>query len=92
MSSLSTAPASVRSGLGLLCRVYVHWDGVTWGQVGVGEARGRHSRDGLGYCQRAVCGGSRDIQLSVRDVECLVCCAILIHPDCEMEPGFRVRI
>ena len=29
-SGLSAASASVRSGFGLLCRVYVHQDGVTW--------------------------------------------------------------
>jgi len=91
MSGLSAAPASVRSGLGLPHRVYVHRDRVTQGQVGVGKARDRHSWDGLGYRQRAVHTGSRDIGLSVRD-ERLVCRAVLIHPDCEVEPGFRVRI
>jgi len=28
----------------------------------------------------------------VRDVESLVCRAVLVYPDCEMEPGFRVCI
>jgi len=28
----------------------------------------------------------------VRDVESLVCCAVLVYPDCETEPGFRVCI
>jgi len=28
----------------------------------------------------------------VRDVESLVCPAVLVYPDCETEPGFRVCI
>jgi len=90
ISGLSAAPASVGSGLGLPCCVYVHWDGVTQGWVGVGEVRGRCSWGGLGYCQRAVHGGSRDVGLSVRDMKSLICHAVLIHPDCETEPAFRV--
>jgi len=92
MSGLSAVPASVRSGLGLPRCIYVHRDRVTQGQVGVGKARDRHGWDGSGYCQRAVHTGSRDIGLSVRDVEHLVCHVVLIHPDCEVEPGFRVHI
>ena len=69
-----------------------HWDRVTRGRVGVGEAWGGCSRDGLVYCQRVVRSGSQDIGLSVRDVEHFVCHVVLIHPDCEAEPGFRVRI
>jgi len=92
MSSLSAVPAGVGSGLGLLCRIYVHRDRVTRGRVGVGKACGGRSQDGSGYCQRAVRSGSRDIGLSVRDMEHLVCHAVLIHPDCETEPGFQVRI
>ena len=92
MSGLSAAPAGVRSGLGLPCHVYVHRDRVTQGRVGVGEACGGRSQDGSGYCQRAVRSGSWNIGLSVRDVERLVCHAVLIHPDCETEPGFRVCI
>ena len=91
MSSLYVVPASVRSGLGLPCRVYVHQDRVTQGRVEVGEARGRRSQNRSGYCQRAVRSGSRDIGLLVRDVERLVCCAVLIHPDCKTEPGIWVR-
>jgi len=92
MSSLSAVPAGVGSGLGLPCRVYVHQDRVTQGWVGVGKARGGRSWDRSGHCQRAVRSGSQDIGLSVRDVERLVCLAVLIHPDCETEPGFQVRI
>jgi len=92
MSGLSAAPAGVGSGLGVPCRIYVHQDRVAWGRVGVGEVCGRRSQDGLGHCQRAAHRGSRDIGLLVRDVECLVCHAVLIHPDCEMEPGFQVHI
>jgi len=69
-----------------------HWDRVTWGRVGVGEAWGGCSRDRLVYRQRVVRSRSRDIGLSVRDVEHFVCHVVLIHPDCEAEPGFRVRI
>jgi len=92
MSGPSATPAGVGGGLGLPCRVYVHRDRVTRGWVGVGEVCGRHSRDGLGHCQRAARSRSRDIGLSVRDVECLVCRAVLIHLDCKMEPGFWVCI
>jgi len=92
MSGLFAALASVRSGLGLPCRIYVHWNRVTWGWVGVGEARDRRGRVRLGYRQRAVCTGSRDIGLLVRDMEHLICHVVLIHLDCEAEPGFRVRI
>jgi len=35
---------------------------------------------------------TQDIGLLVRDVERLVCHAVLIHLDCETEPGFWVRI
>ena len=84
--------AGVGSGLGLPCRVYVHQDRVAQGQVGMGEACGGRSRDRSGHRQGAAHCGSQDIGLSVRDVECLVCRTVLIHPDCEMEPGFRVRI
>jgi len=54
--------------------------------------RGRCSQDGLGYCQGAVHGGSQDIGLSVRDMESLICHVVLIHPDCEAEPGFQVSV
>jgi len=92
MSSLSTTPAGVGSGLGLLCCTYVHRDRVTQGQVGVGEACSRCSWDRLGHRQRVARSRSQDIGLLVRDVEHLICYAVLIHPDCEMEPGFRVCI
>jgi len=92
MSGLSTVPASVRSGLGLPCCIYVHRNRVTWGQIGVGEVHDGHGQDRSGYCQRAVRTGSRDIGLSVRDVECFICHVVLIHPDCKAEPGFQVCI
>jgi len=84
--------AGVRSGLGLLCRIYVHQDRITQEWVGVGEAHSGRSWDGSEYCQQAVRSGSRDIGLLVRDMERLVCHAVLIHPDCETEPGFQVHI
>jgi len=92
MSGLSAALASVRSGLGLPRHVYVYQDRVTQGQVGVGEARDGHGWDRSGYCQRVVCTRSWDIGLLVRDMECLICHAVLIHLDCKAEPGFRVCI
>jgi len=92
MSGLSAALASVGSGFGLPCRIYVHQDGVTWGQVGVGEARGRCSRDRSVYRQREVHSGSQDVGLLVRDMESLICRAVLIHLDWETEPAFRVCI
>jgi len=46
----------------------------------------------LVYHQRAVGSRSWDIRLLVRDVERLVCCVILIHLDCKVEPGFQVCI
>ena len=52
----------------------------------------RKGLDGSGYCQRAVHGRSRRVGLSVRDMESLVCCAVLVYPDRETEPGFRVCI
>jgi len=58
----------------------------------VGELRGRCSRDRSGYRQRAVHGRSQRVGLSVRDVESLVCCTVLVYPDCEKEPGFQVCI
>jgi len=58
----------------------------------VGEPQGRCSWDGSGYRQRAVHGQSQRVGLSVRDMESLVCRAVLVYPDCETEPGFRVCI
>jgi len=58
----------------------------------VGEPRGRCSWVGLGYRQRAVHGRSQRVGLSVRDMESLVCHAVLVYLDCETEPGFRVCI
>jgi len=58
----------------------------------VGEVQDRCSQDRLGYRQGAVHGGSRDVGLSVRDMESLICHAVLIHPDCKTEPAFWVRV
>jgi len=85
--SFSAVSAGVRSGLGLPCCICVHQNRVTQGRVGVGEAQGGHSQNGLVHCQRAISSGSRDIGLSVRDVEHLVCHAVLIHLNCKTEPG-----
>jgi len=92
MSGFSAVLASVRSGLGLPCCVYVHWNRITRGRVGVGKAWGRCSWGGSGYRQRAVHSRSRDVGLLVREMKSLICHVVLIHPDCKTEPAFWVGI
>jgi len=92
VSGLSAASAGVRSGLSLLGRVYVHWDGIARRRVGVGKACGRSSLSGSGGHPNAAYAGSRKVGLSVGGVEGFIRGMVLVHPDGKVESGFGIRV
>jgi len=92
VSSFSAALAGVGSGLSLLSHVYVHWDGIARGQVGVGKVCGKGSLSGSGGHQNAAYGRSRNVGLPVGGVESFICSAVLVHLDSKAEPGFGIHV
>jgi len=92
MSGLSAGPASVRSGLGLLCCVYVHQNGIAWERVGVGKACGRSCLSGSEGHRNVAYARSRKVGLPVGGVEGFICSAVLVHPDGKAEPGFGICV